>query len=157
MLKYCSTWFRDVPTCNYLVMLSKNQKSGWPPKKIYGQRLFFYVHIFCNPHLIPEPTSYSNNFFHKLCLSIALLGSGMYQHVTTLLCYQKTKNRDGHQKNRSWSLAFFLQRILKKKKKTGKLGSCFEKKKKKQESTDENATSLEQQVESLVQERNKLS
>ena len=43
---------------------------------------FFHTKYFFSPQILYIATLHPNNFFHKLCLSIALLGTGLYQHVT---------------------------------------------------------------------------
>ena len=56
----------------------------------------FFLEIFFNPHFIYIATSYPNNFFHKLYLSIALLDKVLYHHITLLvilsILYSKDKS-----------------------------------------------------------------
>ena len=53
---------------------------------------FFHQKYIFNPQIFYIATRHSNNFFHKLCLSIALLGTGLYFHVTLGYTFEKPKN-----------------------------------------------------------------
>ena len=65
----------------------------------------FKPKIFFNPHFLYIAARHPNNFFHKLCLSIALLGTGVYHHVTTSYAIEKPKTAKEIEFN---SIVFFF-------------------------------------------------
>ena len=82
MFKYCSSrfWVND-SCCSWLYFPKFN--CPYPSVKTNISQFFWFFHpkFSLYQHFIYISIRHSNNFFHKLCSSIVLVGSGLMIHV----------------------------------------------------------------------------